>query len=48
MGYLKESIDFIFKNDGLTGVVSVGADYAIYIEYGTGIEHMSHLPVMVS
>lgn len=25
MGYLKESIDFIFKNDGLTGIVSVGA-----------------------
>lgn len=37
MGYLKESIDFVFKNDGLTGVVSVGADYAIYIEYGSGI-----------
>ena len=37
MGYLKESIDFIFKNDGLTGIVSVGAEYAIYIEYGTGI-----------
>ncbi|MCG1173280.1 HK97 gp10 family phage protein [Staphylococcus epidermidis] len=37
MGYLKESIDFMFKNDGLTGIVSVGAEYAIYIEYGTGI-----------
>lgn len=37
MGYLKESIDFIFKNDGLKGIVSVGAEYAIYIEYGTGI-----------
>lgn len=37
MGYLKESIDFIFKNDGLTGIVSVGAEYSIYIEYGTGI-----------
>lgn len=37
MGYLKESIDFMFKNDGLTGIVSVGAEYAIYVEYGTGI-----------
>ncbi|HCV4629613.1 TPA: HK97 gp10 family phage protein [Staphylococcus aureus] len=27
--FLKESIDFKFTNGGLTGVVSVGADYAI-------------------
>lgn len=37
LGFLKESIDFKFTNGGLTGVVSVGADYAIYVEYGTGI-----------
>lgn len=37
MGYLKESIDFMYKDGGMTGVVSVGADYAIYVEYGTGI-----------
>ncbi|ULV88964.1 HK97 gp10 family phage protein [Staphylococcus aureus] len=48
MGYLKESIDFMYKDGGLTGVISVGADYAIYVEYGTGIVHMSHLSVMVS
>lgn len=37
MGYLKESIDFMYKDGGMTGVVSVGAEYAIYVEYGTGI-----------
>lgn len=37
MGFLKESIDFKFTDDGLKGVVSVGADYAVYVEYGTGI-----------
>lgn len=37
MGFLKESIDFKYKDGGMTGVVSVGADYAIYVEYGTGI-----------
>ncbi len=37
MGYLKESIDFMYKDGGMTGVISVGADYAIYVEYGTGI-----------
>ncbi|HDN3427522.1 HK97 gp10 family phage protein [Staphylococcus aureus] len=29
MGYLKESIDFMYKDGGMTGVVSVGAEYAI-------------------
>ncbi|WP_049395461.1 HK97-gp10 family putative phage morphogenesis protein [Staphylococcus haemolyticus] len=37
LGFLKESIDFKFTNGGLTGVINVGADYAIYVEYGTGI-----------
>lgn len=37
LGYLKESIDFIYKDGGFTGVISVGAEYAIYVEYGTGI-----------
>lgn len=37
MGYLKESIDFTYKDGGFTGVINVGAEYAIYVEYGTGI-----------
>lgn len=37
MGYLKESIDFMYKDGGFTGIISVGAEYAIYVEYGTGI-----------
>lgn len=28
-GYLRESISFKYKDGGLTGVISVGADYAI-------------------
>ncbi|MGK0577490.1 HK97-gp10 family putative phage morphogenesis protein [Macrococcus capreoli] len=35
--YLKESIDFKLNDGGLSGVVSVGADYAVYVEFGTGI-----------
>ncbi|PAH80221.1 hypothetical protein APW12_09360 [Staphylococcus aureus] len=37
MGFLKESIDYKFTDGGLSSVISVGADYAIYVEYGTGI-----------
>ncbi len=37
MGYLRESIDFKFENGGMTGIISVGADYAIFVEWGTGI-----------
>lgn len=37
LGFLKESIDFKFENGGLTGVINVGADYSVYVEYGTGI-----------
>ncbi|MFG0935076.1 HK97-gp10 family putative phage morphogenesis protein [Staphylococcus sp. 231237_7MaSpsaltlick] len=37
LGYLKESIDFTYKDGGFTGIISVGAEYAIYVEYGTGI-----------
>lgn len=48
LGFLEESIDFKYFDGGLSSVISVGADYAIYVEYGTGIEHMSHLSVMVS
>ncbi|MDG0843159.1 HK97 gp10 family phage protein [Staphylococcus equorum] len=36
-GFLKESINFEYKDSGLTGVIEVGASYAIYVEYGTGI-----------
>ncbi|MDP4468003.1 HK97-gp10 family putative phage morphogenesis protein [Staphylococcus hyicus] len=37
MGFLKESIDYKFTDGGLSSVISVGAEYAIYVEYGTGI-----------
>lgn len=37
LGYLRESIDFKFTDGGLSSVISVGADYAIYVEFGTGI-----------
>lgn len=37
MGFLRESIDFKFENGGMTGIISVGAEYAIYVEFGTGI-----------
>lgn len=36
-GYLRESIEVEIMNGGLSAVVTVGAEYAIYIEYGTGI-----------
>lgn len=35
--FLKQSIDFKMFDGGLKGVVSVGAEYAIYVEFGTGI-----------
>lgn len=37
LGYLKESIDYKLTDGGFSGLVSVGADYAIYVEYVTGI-----------
>lgn len=36
-GYLRKSIEVTTSSDGLTALISVGADYAIYVEYGTGI-----------
>lgn len=36
-GFLRELINFKMMDGGLKGVVSVGADYAVYVEYGTGI-----------
>lgn len=36
-GYLRQSIEVEVLNGGLTAIVTVDADYAIYIEYGTGI-----------
>ncbi|QCR33127.1 HK97-gp10 family putative phage morphogenesis protein [Lysinibacillus sp. SGAir0095] len=36
-GYLRQSIEVEILNDGLSARVIVSADYAIYIEYGTGI-----------
>ncbi|WP_353420546.1 HK97-gp10 family putative phage morphogenesis protein [Staphylococcus coagulans] len=37
LGYLKESIDYKLTDGGFSSVISVGADYAVYVEYGTGI-----------
>lgn len=36
-GNLKNSISFDSSTDGLSCTVHVGASYAIYVEYGTGI-----------
>lgn len=36
-GYLRQSINVEVLDGGMTAVVTVDADYAIYIEYGTGI-----------
>ncbi|WP_449125776.1 HK97-gp10 family putative phage morphogenesis protein [Staphylococcus chromogenes] len=37
LGFLKGSIDFKLTDGGLSSVISVGAEYAIYVEFGTGI-----------
>lgn len=37
LGFLKESIDYKITDGGLSSVISVGAEYAIYVEFGTGI-----------
>lgn len=34
-GHLKRSIRSSFHNDGLTGIVTVGAFYGVYLEFGT-------------
>ncbi|MBY0157273.1 HK97-gp10 family putative phage morphogenesis protein [Cytobacillus oceanisediminis] len=36
-GNLKNSIEVQIRDGGLTAVVTVGAHYAIYVEFGTGI-----------
>lgn len=36
-GNLRESIEYDILDNGFTGYVRVGAEYAIYVEYGTGI-----------
>lgn len=36
-GYLRQSIEVEVLNNGLSAIVTVDAEYAIYIEYGTGI-----------
>lgn len=36
-GNLRRSIDFTVDDDGTEGTIYVGADYAPYVEYGTGI-----------
>lgn len=37
LGFLKESIDFKVTDGGLSSVISVGSEYAIYVEFGSGI-----------
>ena len=36
-GYLRESVTMDFKDSGFTGVINIGSEYAIYVNYGTGI-----------
>lgn len=36
-GHLRHSIGVEYFNDGLTAIVSVGAEYRFYVEHGTGI-----------
>jgi HK97 gp10 family phage protein len=36
-GNLKNSINVIYTQGGLTAIITVGASYAIYVNYGTGI-----------
>ncbi len=36
-GYLRQSIEVEVLEGGLKAVVTVGAEWAIYVEYGTGI-----------
>jgi len=36
-GHLKNSINVHYYNRGLSAEIIVGAEYAIYVEYGTGI-----------
>lgn len=35
--WLRESISYEFYDGGFSSKINVGADYAIYVEYGTGI-----------
>lgn len=35
--WLRESISYEFYDSGFSSKINVGADYAIYVEYGTGI-----------
>lgn len=37
LGKLRDSIQFEFLDGGMTGKINVGANYAIYVEFGTGI-----------
>lgn len=36
-GNLKSSIDVTYAQGGLTAIIKVGAEYGIYVEFGTGI-----------
>jgi hypothetical protein len=36
-GNLKRSIEVKYFNGGLSAYITVGAEYALYVEYGTGI-----------
>lgn len=36
-GHLKDSIEVKYSKGGLRAVITVGAFYAVYVEYGTGI-----------
>ncbi|AAX91371.1 tail completion or Neck1 protein [Staphylococcus phage EW] len=36
-GFLRQSTTVDFENGGFTGVVKIGSNYAVYVNYGTGI-----------
>lgn len=36
-GNLKKSIDVMYVKGGLTAIITVGASYGVYVEFGTGI-----------
>ncbi|WP_422406965.1 MULTISPECIES: HK97-gp10 family putative phage morphogenesis protein [Gammaproteobacteria] len=38
-GYLRNSISSSFSEGGMEGKVGVGAEYGIYVEYGTSKQH---------
>ncbi|ULG73218.1 HK97 gp10 family phage protein [Macrococcus brunensis] len=36
-GFLRSSITYKFENGGMTGIIQVGSEIAVYVEFGTGV-----------